>query len=73
MSSYKELVHREIMGCCSVRSWAPKVSLDKVPKIVCACHWEVSRTEQVNANLAEKQLRSEHGMKIKKQLSISYI
>lgn len=47
------------MGFCSVRSWAPKVSLDKVPKIVCACHWEVSSTEKVNANLAERQLLSD--------------
>lgn len=59
ISSYKELVHREIMGCCSVRSWAPNVSLDKEPRIVFACHWEVSGTEPVNANLAEKQLLSD--------------
>lgn len=78
ISSYKELVHRQIMGCCSVGSWAPNVSLDKVPNIVCACHLELSRTEQVSANLAEKQLLSDVRLlslvwRLKKQLSITYV
>jgi len=62
---------------CAVRAghqWFHKI---RYPKL-CVPRWKVSRTEQVNANLAEKQLLSYVRLvstlwRKKRQLSINYL